>query len=366
MYCENDLTIAVIDLLPCAAVVADTDGKIVFANSKLTSWFGYAADELPGRPTDLVFPVTIAAAPQDDRCRPGGSWIDEVDGDVFRCGARAKDGSAIPVQIHIQRMETNRGSLILLIVAAISPHQNLVCKADDLDLWDLLWSRQIQSQRIDAIDQTVRGLSHATHNALQRARAAIDLLELDFDPDSEQANLLNRIRLALTDVWGNFDRVRSYSAPLYLRFESIDLIALCREVFSQVTRTVSSGKQLSLNGHGIDPTIRADEARVRILLEHLILNSLAATDQGISVAIELSDRQYRGERAIEMAIRDCSGGLKAACTDQLFEPFYTTKQQGLGLGLAICKRIVDAHDGEIVASDNNDGIAISLTLPRRN
>jgi signal transduction histidine kinase len=95
--------------------------------------------------------------------------------------------------------------------------------------------------------------------------------------------------------------------------------------------------------------------QVRQVVLNLLLNALDAVPQDGTIWLEL--RQENG-KWLTLLVADTGGGLPAGLGAQIFEPFVSTKETGLGLGLSICKRIVEAHEGEIQAANRPEGGAL--------
>ncbi len=107
--------------------------------------------------------------------------------------------------------------------------------------------------------------------------------------------------------------------------------------------------------------LQADVGQIRQVVLNLLLNALDAVPQGGTITLKLR-KEDRDWSALSVADSGC--GLPAGLGAQIFEPFVSTKETGLGLGLSICKRIVEAHEGEIEAADRPEGGAVfTVRLP---
>jgi signal transduction histidine kinase len=102
-------------------------------------------------------------------------------------------------------------------------------------------------------------------------------------------------------------------------------------------------------------------------LLNLLLNALDAVPPGGGVRVELEappEKDEREEKTILLRVRDTGCGLPAELGPRIFAPFVSTKETGLGLGLSICKRIVEAHGGTLAAEDGPQGGAVfTVALP---
>jgi signal transduction histidine kinase len=107
--------------------------------------------------------------------------------------------------------------------------------------------------------------------------------------------------------------------------------------------------------------ILADVGQFRQVVLNLLLNALDAVPQGGTIRLGL---RKEGDKWLTLAVADTGCGLPASLGAEIFEPFVSTKETGLGLGLSICKRIVEAHEGEIQAANRPEGGAVfTVRLP---
>ena len=110
-----------------------------------------------------------------------------------------------------------------------------------------------------------------------------------------------------------------------------------------------------------------DPFRIGQVFRNLFENSLAARHESVEVEVEVhcGSTAIDGAPGLRVAVRDNGPGLGPEQRQRIFEPFYTTKPRGTGLGMAIGKRIVDAHGGRIAVADGrNPGEEILIILPR--
>jgi two-component system sensor kinase FixL len=120
-----------------------------------------------------------------------------------------------------------------------------------------------------------------------------------------------------------------------------------------------------LDLHPIVPVIYGDSIQIQQVLINLLTNALdAMDDQPLDTrTIAISTRLENSEEII-VSISDCGGGIPPDTIEAIFSPFHTTKRSGMGLGLSICKSIIEAHGGKIFAENNLDGGAtFFLILP---
>lgn len=230
--------------------------------------------------------------------------------------------------------------------------------------------RLIQSERLAAIGQMVTGLAHESRNALQRARACLDVLELDAGDQSGDLNLIHRAQQALDELQRLYDEVRNYAAPLKPDLAPCDLIQLCRETWEFIGETSPiPNVRLRLPENPPESTCHCDRSRMQQVLRNILENAIHVSPDGGEITVLAESINGPGESPrIRLRIQDQGPGMNAEQRARIFEPFYTTKTKGTGLGMAIARRIVEAHGGEIAVGDpprngGTTGTEIVLTLP---
>ena len=144
-----------------------------------------------------------------------------------------------------------------------------------------------------------------------------------------------------------------------------DLNGVIRNVLDLVrTRLRDAGVQLELELDESLPEIEADKVQMQQVLMNLILNAVDAMLEAGTRRRVLSVQSRSIDGNAQVSVRDTGAGVPALDVEQVFEPFYTTKNDGIGIGLAISRSIVEAHGGAIRASaDGGAGATFSFTLP---
>ncbi len=225
--------------------------------------------------------------------------------------------------------------------------------------------RMVQAERLAAIGQMVTGLAHESRNALQRARGCLDLLELDLQGQPDQLDLTQRIRRSLNDLQRNYEEVRNYAAPISLKRTPCLLAELLQLPFDDLLCEFNDRKhQLRIDDRSGGRAIRVDAHRIRQLFRNLYENSMAASEHDCRIDVTIFPQVIEGREYQTVEVRDYGGGIASSILSRLFEPFLTTKASGTGLGMAICKRIAEAHAGRISAENaEGGGAVVCVDLP---
>ncbi len=178
------------------------------------------------------------------------------------------------------------------------------------------------------------------------------------DPNRERLAVIHqecqRLELLLKDMI-------HFSRPFTLEFSVVDVNFMIEEVL-KIVQPHAEQKQIALtfeSNPGL-PSLQADKNRVHQVLHNLILNAIQASDPGQPVLIRT--QKQRGQMIIEILDKGC--GIPRDSQDKVFKPFFSTKKDGTGMGLAISKRIIELHQGRLIFRANRPaGTVFSISLP---
>lgn len=224
----------------------------------------------------------------------------------------------------------------------------------------------VQAERLAAIGQMVTGLAHESRNALQRAQACLEMLSLDLEQQPELLDLTSRAQKALDDLQRLYEEVRGYAAPIKLDRQMCDLSEIWNEVWSQLD-VMRRGKTIQFVAETQEANLRCEVDRHSIgqVFRNILENAVSACPDPGQISLRCAETDLHGKPAIRISLHDNGPGLSAEQKLNIFDPFFTTKTKGTGLGMAIAKRIIKAHQGEIAVGDSSGlGAEIVVTLPR--
>jgi signal transduction histidine kinase len=221
-----------------------------------------------------------------------------------------------------------------------------------------------RSERLALLGQLAGGLAHHLRNNVTGARLAMQFHQR-YCHDVDQESLVVALRqLELTE-----QQLKGFLAagqPQAPQRADCDLGAIVDELVRLVEPACRHRKvQLEVDSDAGNLKLLADAEQLRQLLMNLVLNAIEAAGPDGWVRIELA-----GEAADRVRVRVCDSGAgpSADIAERLFEPFQTTKSEGVGLGLAVARQIATAHSGslQIVSSPGSDGgpTCFELSLPR--
>ncbi|QDU96459.1 ATP-binding protein [Lignipirellula cremea] len=226
----------------------------------------------------------------------------------------------------------------------------------------------LRSERLSAIGQMMAGLAHESRNALQRSQACLERLALRVRDQADSMDLIARIQTAQDQLHQLYEQVQRYAAPITMQRKSYDLGDILQTSWEHL-EPIRQGRSVRLHTHLDEPINRICEvdllAMERVFC-NLLENAISATSGPVDISIDWLEDTIGGRDALRIAVHDNGPGMSNDQRGRVFEPFYTTKVNGTGLGLALTKRNVEAHDGWISVADvDGPGATFLVTLPRK-
>ena len=161
-------------------------------------------------------------------------------------------------------------------------------------------------------------------------------------------------------------RVRALANKTETQKAPLDINSVVGEVIALVQREMASrGVTLRIELAPALPAVLADRVQLQQVLINLVMNGIEAMETVTDRAHELAIRSRQDENdQLLMTVKDCGIGISAENAGRLFNTFFTTKSRGMGMGLSICRSIIEAHGGRMSAANNaGPGATFQFTLP---
>jgi PAS domain S-box-containing protein len=341
-----------VEAAECLIIIVRADRTICYCGPFAKELIGYGASEVTGRDyLDLLVPPAERDVQADRLERVfAGQTARGVE-----AGLQTRHGPPRKMLFNARRMEDYEGAAAALIVG------------HDITQLQAANERAMQAERLAAIGQMMAGLAHESRNALQRSQAALEMLALEIEDRPEALDLVHRALKAQDHLHQLYEEVRGYAAPIQLRRQPVGLRELLEETWSTLS-VARQGRQVRLVERldGACTQIEGDAFALGQVLRNILENALAACPDPGEIRVVAAAASLHGRPAVELRVRDNGPGLNAEQRQRIFEPFYTTKTRGTGLGMAIARRIVEAHGGQIdVGQGPGPGAEIVVTLPRQ-
>ncbi len=210
------------------------------------------------------------------------------------------------------------------------------------------------SQPLTAIFANAAAGSKALRQGQYDAAELADILDDVIKDQTRAAEVLRHMRRMVKKETG-------------LEFVTVDVGELAREVVAMVRYEAALEQvEIAVDIEPALPPARGDRVQLQQVLLYLLLNALEAMKGGPRLGRTVALHARSKEGTVEVAVRDRGRGIAADDVERLFEPFYTTKGEGLGMGLSICRSIIRAHGGRLWAENNAQGGAtFYFTVPVR-
>jgi PAS domain S-box-containing protein len=342
------------------------DGTIVDVNRQACESLGYSRDELIGMSPLDIDPDADKALMKRIRAR-----LDAAEIVSFESRHRRKDGSLFPVEIRVREFRQGGQRFGLSLIRDITERKGAEAEAREGERrYREMQMELAHANRVATMGQLTASIAHEVKQPIaatvSNAQAALRWL-------GRHPPHLEEVRQALAhivqdgkragDVVG---RIRDLIKKAPPREDRLDINEAAREVI-ELTRGEAAKNGVQVRTQLADglPLIQGDRVQLQQVMLNLIINAMEAmrgVGDGPRELLISTGTSDIGD--VRVAVRDSGPGLTPAALERLFEPFYTTKPGGLGLGLSICRSIIEAHGGRLWASANVPrGAIFQFTLP---
>jgi two-component system, NtrC family, sensor histidine kinase HydH len=327
-----------------AALIGD-DGELIAqggaAPSDRAGLVAWALRAEPGRPERIGDLAQVAFRPKL-RPRPAGRRMPPAVAFLFE--PRISD-------------ELVRTSTWLLVVGTLAA-LTLTALAAVLVRWSLGRERAVrsaeQARRLATLGQVSAVLAHEIRNPLASLKGNAQLLAMAMPEGEKSRAKADRVVAEATRLEALSNDLLSFARQGEVRFSDTDPVALAREAADAVATD-----RITVDADGAPRSWRIDRDKIRSVLVNLLENAAAMSEGPIAL------RLGRDGRDLAVSVRDHGPGIAETDLPQVFEPFFTRRERGTGLGLAVARRLVELHGGRIEARNAPGGGAeLRFTLPR--
>ena len=343
-----------VEAAPNAMIMSNQEGKIILVNSCAEALFGYQRQELLGQPIEILLTEASRRGHPDirqnflgePRARPWGIGRD--------LHAQRKDGTQFPIEIGLNPIKTAEGTWILSSIVNLT----------------------FDRQRLESVGALAGGIAHDFNNFLGSILSDADLALTELGSGSSPLEEIRRIRTVAIRAAEIVRQLMIYAGQEKARRELVDISWLMEEMAALIKVSVSKRGSVKFDLGGNLPLVLGNRAQIRQIVVNLAINaSEAIAERGIitiatsrvterrdvipNSPTELPDSGY-----VRLSISDTGRGLTEDEKDRIFDPFFSTKFAGRGLGLAVVQGIVRAHGGTIdVVSTPGHGTTFHVFFP---
>jgi PAS domain S-box-containing protein len=334
-----------------AFVTIDANHTVIFYNRGAEKIFGFRREEVMGKDLNIILSPRCSKEHRQAVERYLKSKVPRRIGHESELIATRKNGETFPASISFS-------------VAHIQGRPFFTAIIRDLTETHLLQEQVAKAERLAALGQIVAEITHDIKTPLLMMGAYARQL-MRRAKDRQTLSKLNLIAEEVKRLESLLGEMNDYYLLKTLKVERFDIHDLLKEVCS-LAQQDCAGKNIQMDCQTLEGSawVEGDRDKWKQVFLNLIRNGMEALEKGGNITLQ---SRTKGEH-IEISIRDSGPGIPPHVQPEIFTPFFTTKEKGTGLGLPICKRIVECHPGSSIEvfSEKGEGTEVRLTLPRFN
>ncbi len=338
-------TSLLIKSLPVGIVATDSTGSIATWNQSIERFTGLSQSKAIGRQPQSVLPADLASFfTAFSTGTIEQEVVAEFSGQKYVLLCRL---------VHIvDKKEAVIGQVLLL---------------SDISQLKHLEEKMKESERLAAIGKMAGGVAHEVRNPLSSIKGLGLLLKNKFTRGTKEWDTAELLIQETERMNRTITEMLSFTRPVTLQLQPFDLKPLLEKELELL--------QPEIEDHNIAVTLRTsatslpvmgDQDRITQVVMNLLLNSIQAMPDGgkLQLAAHQGGDEEKGNTMVELTITDTGVGMKAEVVEQVFYPYFTTKKNGTGIGLALSQKIIVDHGGHIgIESEPNKGTVVTVQLP---
>jgi PAS domain S-box-containing protein len=335
---------SIVDSLPDRLFVLSSDGTIHYMSRDVKDGIGMISRQAKGRHfLEIVTPEL--------RSFMSARWEE------------AKKGIFAPCEIEVKAKDGSKRTLLISAGPVRGSDRYVIVQRDITELKNLE-ERFYESQKMAAVGQLSAGIAHEVRNPLSSIKMSLQILEKRMHPTG---NDLKRFEIALREVEhleGLVNDVLIFAKPATPRKEATDVRKVLRNALAMGEKGIED-KRIQVQTRFAEdlPLLQIDAAMLEQAFLNLILNAVDAMDENGVLTVSVAE-VGGGTPLVEVEISDNGCGIDEQDMHHLFNPFFTRKKYGTGLGLTQVKKIVDLHQGVVdIFSTKGEGTRVRIRFP---
>jgi PAS domain S-box-containing protein len=326
----TDYLRSLLDSMTDGVIAVDPDGVITTFNGAACAVLGFDTEDALGRSFSEVFGRGFTTGP--------GRRVTEL---------RTREGKSVPVSEKDSPLSDRAGQRI-----------GTVKVFQDLTEIEALREQVRRKDRLAAIGEMAATVAHEIRNPLGGLRGFAALLARDIEPGDPRARLVEKILQGAKDLDGVVSQLLEYTRPLRMRARPTTCVSI---VGAALTYVETDGRVQVQCDVPEDLSVMADPDLMRQVFLNILLNAVQAIEGEGEVRVSAA----ADAETVTLSVRDTGCGMSGDQLQKVFSPFFTTKEQGTGLGLALAAKIVEGHGGAIEAeSAPGEGATFRVRIPR--
>jgi two-component system sensor kinase FixL len=353
-----------VEASPNGIVLVNAQGHIVLVNAYAEKLFGYERQELIGQDVELLVPERFRVEPPAHPAGFHAATAARATGAGLELFARHKDGTEFPVEIGSSLIESPEGTLVLSVIVDVSARKQAETEArqhrEELaHLSRVAIMGEMAGSLAHELNQPLTGIvnnASAGRRFIARGRADLPKLDSLFEAVVSDGHRAGEI---IRGIRGMVRKGAEVRGPVNLN-----------DVIARVLGFVHSdalGHHCALITETDPklPLVEADQVQLQQVLLNLVVNALEAMRETPAAERRMIIRSEReSDVRVRVSVRDFGVGLPVEGPQEIFEPYFSTKREGMGMGLAIARSIITLHGGELAATNaQGGGACVYFSLP---
>ena len=352
---------SVIHNINSGLLAIDFDGSITFANKKATQLLGYTGKELQNMAVQHLFADGEEAARLLQLLKLPGKQISEKE-----TRFRQKNGQVITVSMDAAPIND-----------ASNQFQGITLLFRDITELVQLREQMNRIERLALVGELAAGIAHEIRNPLGGIKTAAQVLRDSFTEEDVESQLIDRIIREVDKANKLLKEFFKFARPTPPQFAPVDIEMIIDGVYLLLApRLKKQNIKFVENAEPHLPQVYVDETQIEQVILNLFMNAIDAMPEGGTFQVRISRRTIpMVEESLTLdkspqleyvlvEISDTGTGIPERILPKIFNPFFTTKKDGVGLGLSICSRLVEENHGKIdVMSELGKGTTFFIALP---
>jgi two-component system, LuxR family, sensor kinase FixL len=348
----------VVEAAPSAMMIVDQAGKVVLVNKQAENYFGYRRDEVIAEPVQRLLSHRHRATFEKLLLKAFAQPRPPTEAPCEELIARREDGTEFPVEIWLTLIQIKHAQLMLMAMVDITERKRAEEAKHEL----------IHASRLAVLSEFTTSIAHELNQPLgailNNADAADILLSHEAPPLEEVRQILADIRSEDIRASEIILRLRKLLRRGKLEFQLMDINQIVEESIL-LARAESRRRHVEIQAElATDlPLIQGDRVHLQQVLLNLMINGMEAMADSAGLN-RLRLTTCRHGQFIQVGVSDSGPGIEREHLPRLFERFYSTKHEGMGMGLAISRSLMEEHGGSIwVDSQPGEGATFWISLP---
>jgi PAS domain S-box-containing protein len=352
---------AVLESASEGILLINASGRIILVNGAAERMFGYDHEELLGQTLEVLLPDRIRETHREHRARYFAGPRVRPMGSGLALAGRRKDGAEFPVEISLSYVQAPEGMTAMALITDITERKRV--EAELRQQREALY----QTEKLAALGTLSAGIAHEMNNPLGIITSRIEVMLLDAEEFNVPTQVLEDLKVlhrATQRVARIATNLRSFARQAPREHAPVDLNAVVEETLALMQKPleVDNIRLLTSLEPALAP-IMGDASTLQQVLLNLVTNAREAMGSGGEIRIETGAAPERAGW-VRMVIADMGPGISAEELSKVFDPFYTTKRSGTGLGLSVSYGIIQDHHGTVdVQSMPERGTTFVLAFP---